>query len=117
MKKPTSDQIGRFILFAFPSFGTLALMFIVLVIWRGDFLKSDMLPVLLVTIAIITAAVLLMKRQIWVCLPMIVLGIRIALLDDQFIGPLFRFYGIYLIVHYAVCGVILHRCLRKGGEK
>lgn len=113
MKKPTSDQIGRFILFALPSFWTLAVLFIVLVIWRGDFLESDMLPVLLVTIAIITAAVLLVKKQSRICWPMIVLGIYIALLDDQFAGHLFRFYGIYLIVHYAVSGVYVHRCRKK----
>ena len=91
-------------------------MFIVLVIWRGDFLASDMLPVSLVTASIIGTAILLMKKQSWVCLPMIVLGIRIALLDDQFAGHIFRLYGIYLIVHYAVCGVYLHREQRNGGD-
>ena len=54
-----------------------------------------------------------MKGQAWVCLPMILLGVFIAMQNDQFARDLFRFYGAYLILHYIGCWIYLHRYVRR----
>ena len=66
------------------------------------------------TVVVLVAAILLVKRCYWICLPMIVLGIYIALQQDQHFGLIFRFFGIYMMLHYAACGVHLY-VNRKNG--
>lgn len=113
-EKKMSNQIQRFLLFAFPSFCTLAVLFIVLVIWREGFIP-DLIPVTLVSIAIIVTAILLVKKYYWICLPMIALGICIALQDDQFVGHILRLFGAYMILHYLACGVYVYKNRKKDG--
>ena len=113
MKKPTSDQTTKFLLFAFPCYWTFAVLFIVLVIWKVGLNEPDLIPVALVSVAIIIAAILLVKKYYWISLPMIVLGIYIALQDAQFVGHILRFFGIYLILHYVVCGVYVYKSRKK----
>lgn len=115
MRKISSNQIPTVLLFALPSFWTLAVLFIVLVIWNKGFI-SDLIPVTLVSIAIIVAAILLVKRYGWICLLMIALGIYIALQQDQHFGLIFRFFGIYMMLHYAACGLHLYINRKKEGE-
>jgi len=115
MRRITSNQIPAFLLFALPSFWTLAVLFIVLIIWKEGFIP-DLIPVILVTIAIIVAAVLLVKKYGWICLPMIALGIYIALQQDQHFGLIFLLFGIYMMLHYAACGVHLYVNRKKDGE-
>lgn len=115
MRRISSNQIPTILLFALPSFWTLTVWFIVLVLMKKGFIP-DLIPVTLVSIAIIAAAVLLVKGYGWICLPMIALGIYIALQQDQHFGLIFRFFGIYMMLHYAACGVHLYINRKKGGE-
>ena len=108
MKKPTFEQVAKFLLLSLPAYWTLSLLFIALAVWRSPF-AGDFIWVALISIAVITAAFFLMKNHYWVCIPMGILGVYIALLDDQFAAQLFQFYGIYLIVHYAACGVYAYK--------
>ncbi|MCI9156102.1 MAG: hypothetical protein HFF44_04055 [Lawsonibacter sp.] len=105
MRKIASEQILKFLLFASPCYWTLTVIFIAFVIWRVGLSEPDLIPVALVSIAIIIAAILLVKKYYWICLPMIALGVYIALQDDQFVGHIFHSYGAYLILHYLVCGI------------
>ena len=114
MRKITSNQIPKFLLFALPSFWTLAVLFIVLVIWNEGFIP-DLIPVTLVSIAIIVTAILLAQKYYWICLPMIALGIYIALQDDQFVGHILQLFGTYMILHYLVCGVYVYKNRKKDG--
>ena len=114
MRKITSNQIQKFLLFALPSFWTLAVLFIVLVIWNEGFIP-DLIPVTLVSIAIIVTAILLVQKYYWICLPMIALGIYIALQDDQFVGHILQLFGTYMILHYLVCGVYVYKNRKKDG--
>lgn len=114
MKKPTFDHVTTFLFFSLPAYWPLALLFIALVVWRSPF-EGDFIWVALISVAVIAAAFLLMKNHYWVSIPMIALGVYIALLDDQFAADLFRFYGIYLVVHYAACGIYAFKN-RKGGS-
>ena len=114
MRKITSNQIQKFLLFALPSFWTLAVLFIVLVIWNEGFIP-DLIPVTLVSIAIIVTAILLAQKYYWICLPMIALGIYIALQDDQFVGHILQLFGTYMILHYLVCGVYVYKNRKKDG--
>lgn len=86
MRKPTVEQAGKFMLFASPCYWTLAVLFIVLVIWKVGFSEPDLIPVTLVSIAVIAAAVLLTKKYYWISLPMIALGVYIATREDQFLN-------------------------------
>ena len=113
MKKQTFDHVAKFLIFSLPAYWTLTLLFIALAIWRSSF-EGDFIWVALISVAVITAAFLLMKNHYWVSVPMIALGVYIALLDDQFAAELFQFYGIYLVVHYAACGIYAFKN-RKGG--
>ena len=101
-------------LFALPSFWTLALLFIVLVFMNRGFIP-DLIPVTLVSAAIIVAAILLAKKNYWICLPMIALGIYIALQQDQHFGLIFCFFGVYMVLHYLVCGLHVYRNRKKDG--
>lgn len=113
MKKPTFEQVTKFLLLSLPAYWTLALLFIALAVWHSPF-DGDFIWVALISIAVIAAAFLLMKGHYLVSIPMIALGVYIALLDDQFAADLFRFYGIYLIVHYIACGIYAFKN-KKGG--
>lgn len=109
MKKPTSNQIPQFLLFALPSFWTLAVLFITVGIWKTKISNPDVIAVALVSIAIIVSAILLVQKYYWICLPMIALGIYILLQDDQFVGHILQFFGAYMILHYLVCGVYVYK--------
>ena len=105
MKKPTTDRTTKFLLFALPCYWTSAVLFIVLVIWKVGLSEPDLIPVVLVSVEIIIAAILLVKNHYWISLPMILLGAYIAQQDDQFVGHILRFFGVYLILHYVLCSV------------
>ena len=115
MKKPTSNQIPEFLLFAIPSFWTLAVLFITVGIWKTKISNPDVIAVALVSIAIIVAAILFVQKYYWICLPMIALGIYIALQDDQFVGHILQLFGAYIILHYLVCGVYGYKSRKKDG--
>lgn len=117
MKRPASDHVERFIIFASPCYWTLAVILIALAVWKVGFDEPDLIPLVWVSIAIIAAAILLVKKYDWVCLPMMGLGVYIALQDDQFVGAIFHYYGIYLILHYLVCGVCVFRGKKRDGGK
>jgi len=114
MRKIASNQIQKFLLFALPSFWTLTVLFIVLAIWNEGFIP-DLIPVTLMSIAIIVTAILLVQKYYWICLPMIALGIYIALQDDQFVGHILQFFGAYIILHYLACGVYVYKNRKKEG--
>lgn len=114
MRRIATNQIPTFLLFALPSFWTLALLFIVLVLMKKGFIP-DLIPVTLVSVAIMVAAILLVKKYYWICLPMIGFGIYIALQQDQHFGLIFRFFGVYMILHYLVCGVHVYRNRKNDG--
>ena len=115
MRKITPNQIQKILLFALPSFWTLAVLFIVLIIWNEGFV-SDLIPVMLVSIAIIVTAILLVRKYYWICFPMIALGIYIALHDDQFVGHILQSFGAYMILHYLACGVHVYKTRKKDGS-
>ena len=77
-------------------------------IWKVGLSEPDLIPVVLVSVEIIIAAILLVKNHYWISLPMILLGAYIAQQDDQFVGHILRFFGVYLILHYVVCGVYIY---------
>jgi len=103
MKKPEPEQISKFILFAFPCYWTFALLFIALAIWKVGVTEPDLVPVVLISIAVITAAAFLVNGRYFVTFPMMALGAYIALMRDQHAEGIFRLFGIYLILHYAIC--------------
>lgn len=109
IRKIQSETIVKFVLLAFPAYWTLILPFIVLVVWGESIMHPDILAVALVSAAIIAAAVFLMKKHAWVSIPMVLLGIYIATRTDQFLEDLFRFFGAYLVLHYVICGVWVHK--------
>lgn len=114
MRKPPSDQSAKFLLFAFPAYWTLAVLAVVLLIWKTAPNDPDVIAVAAVTAVVLAAAVLLCKGHWWVSLPMMALGVYIALQDDQFVGHILRFYGIYFILHYAGCCWILLKDRKKS---
>jgi len=120
MKKPLSEQIIRFILFALPSFWLLAVLFIALVIWKVGLNEPDLPPVALVCVAILVAAVFLTRNQVWVCAPMVVLGLSPFFIpgSDQHVGHITALYGAYLALHYSACLVVpLFGILKKNSGK
>ena len=114
MKKPDEGKLLKFLLFAFPCYWTCAALWIATVCWKTSLLHPDVIAVALVSVGIITAAVLLMKQCYWISPLMVVLGLYIALQEDQFVGDIFRLYGAYLILHYLVCGVYVYRRRKRG---
>lgn len=113
MKNPISEHVAKFILFAFPCYWTLAVIFFALAYWEAELNNPDLISVAWVSIAIIAAAILLMRKYYWISLPMIALGIYITLQEDQFVGHILRFYGVYLILHYSACGVYVFKNRQK----
>ena len=109
MKKWTPDQQIKFMLFVSPVYWTLVVIFIAVVIWRTSVSHPDVVTVTLISAAIIITAVFLVKGYAWISLPMMILGIYIAQLGDQFAGHIQLLYGVYLVVHYLVCGVYVFR--------
>lgn len=107
MKKPTSRQIGEFLLFAFPAYLPLVLM---IAIWNNHF----SLLLLLFNAIVLLSAVLLVKKRWWISLPMIALGIYIALQNDQHIP--FQPFGCYLILHYAAWGLYAYKTRKNPTE-
>ena len=113
MKRISSEQVTRFILFASPSYWTLALLFIVLAVWKTPINDPDVISVILLSAAIIIAAVFLTRSHYWISFLMTAFGILIMLQNDQHIGEVFTFYGLYLIVHYAMCGIYVYKSRKK----
>lgn len=111
MKKFTSEQISKAVLFAFPCYWSLALWFIVVLFWKTSPLHPDVVAVALVSIANIVAGILLAKKYYWASIPMIILGAYIAwsLYNEQFMGHIFLFYGVYVMVHYLICGIYVYK--------
>lgn len=106
-------DISKTILFAFPCYWTLTVIFIALFFWKVGLNEPDLIPLALISIAIIVAAIMLAKGYYGACIPMIALGLYIALHTDQHVGHLFHLYGAYLILHYAACGMYVFRNKRK----
>lgn len=113
--KRIRNQMPTILLFALPSFWPLVVLFLVLAIWKKGFIP-DLIPVTIVTVAIITAAVFLAKGYGRISLPMMALGLYIALQQDQHFGLIFCFFGIYMMLHYAACGVHILINKKKGEE-
>ena len=107
MKKPTQRQIGEFLLFAFPAYLPLVLM---IAIWNNHF----SLLLLLFNATVLLSAVLLVKKRWWISLPMLALGIYIALQKDQHIP--FQPFGCYLILHYAAWGLYTYKTRKSLSE-
>ena len=99
----------KFCLFAFLCYWTLAVLYVAVGIWKTPIHNPDVIAVMSVSAAIIIAAIFLVKKRDWVCLPMVALGIYIALQDDQRVGYILHFFGIYLVLHYLSCGVYAFR--------
>ena len=108
------EKMAEFAFFAFPGYWTLALTFIVLFAWKTPLTDPDLLALIAVNAAILTAVFLLMKKCWWVIFPMIALAAFIALQKDGFTDHIFQLFGIYMILHYVVCGVYIRR---QGREK
>lgn len=113
MRKMISEQTAKFPLFALPCIWPAILLFIVLTFMKAEIQNPAVIVVALMNAAIIAAAVLLVKKQYWICIPMIALGLYIALQDDQHFGQILQFYGIYLMLHYLASGVHVYQS-RKG---
>ena len=106
-------DLPKTILFAFPCYWTLTVLFIALVFWKVGWKEPDLIPLALISIAIILAAIMLAKGYYGVCIPMIMLGLSIASQTDQHVGHLFKLFGAYLMLHYAACGVYVFKNKRK----
>ena len=111
MKKLSPAQVSRFFLFALPSFWLLAILFLALVVWNVGFAEPDLIPIVLVCIAILISAASLTKKRNLVCFPIILIGIYIFFTtqNDQHIGYIVPLYGIYLVLHYFVCWMFLQK--------
>ena len=111
MKKLSSTQMSRFFLFALPCFWLLAILLLALVLWDVGFAEPDLIPVVLVSIAILISAAFLTKRRNRVCFPIILIGIYIFFTtqNDQHIGYIVPLYGIYLVLHYLAYWIYLRK--------
>lgn len=112
MKKPTQRQMGEFLLFAFPSF--LPLILLVVAVFILETPLNDLLLLLLFNVSVFFSAVLLVKKRWWISLPMLALGIYIALQKDQHIP--FQPFGCYLILHYAAWGLYTYKTRKTLSE-
>ena len=108
MKKPTQRQIGEFLLFAFPAVLPLILLLVAILNNHVSLL------LLLFNVAVFLSAVLLVKKRWWISLPMLALGIYIALQKDQHIP--FQPFGCYLILHYAAWGLYTYKTRKSLSE-
>jgi len=114
MKKPTQHQMGEYILFAFPAYLPLVLSIVAIFVWKTPLNEPFLRLLLLFNAAILVSAFLLMKKCWWISLPMIALGIYIALQNDQHVGHLLQLFGCYLVLHYAGWGIYVYR---KGNKR
>lgn len=105
MEKKILDNIVKFMVLVLPGYLPAMILYSSLVLQKTRFDHPDMIALTLIIIVIIVAAVFLMKGYWWICLPMFILGVCIAMLDDQFLVMLFRVYGICFTLHYFVCGI------------
>ena len=114
MKKPTQHQIGAFIVYAFPVYLPLVLSVIAIFVLKIPLNNPFLISLLLIDAAVLGSALMMVKKHWWVCLPMLALGIFIALQQDQHIpiGP----FGGYMILHYAAWGLYLYRKKKNAGE-
>lgn len=103
------DKLAEFAFYAFPSYWTLALTFVVVFIWKTPLTDPDLLSLIAVSAAILVAAFLLMKKRWWTVFPMIALSVFIALRKDGFTDDIFLLFGAYMILHYTVCGIHVYR--------
>ena len=88
---------------------------IALAIWKVGLNEPDLIPLARVSIAIIVAAIFLVKKYYWISLPMVLLGVYIfsALQNDQHFGHIFQLYGAYLILHYSACCIYVFKNRKK----
>ena len=113
MKKPTQRQIGEFLLFSFPAFLPLILLVVAIFVLKTPL--NDLFLLLLFNVAVLFSAVLLVKKRWWISLPMLALGIYIALQNDQHIP--FQPFGCYLILHYAAWGLYTYETRKTLSER
>lgn len=115
MKKTISDQIAKFVLFSFPCYGILALVFIALVVWGVPLNNPDVISFAAVSAVILIAGVFLIMNHHWISIPMILLGAYIFCVgkDDQHFGLIFQVYGAYLILHFLFCFVYVIKKRKK----
>ncbi len=114
MKKPTQHQIGEFLLFAFPAYLPLVLSVVAIFIWKTPLNEPFLVLLLLFNAVVVLSAVFLVKKRWWISLPLIALGIYIAMQNDQHI-PLQPF-GCYLILHYVVWGLYAYKTKGNPSE-
>ena len=107
--------MGAFILYAFPAYLPLVLAVVAIFGMHTPLTDPDLIFVLLLNGAIFLAAVLMVKGKWWICLPMLALGIFLAMQYNQHI-PLQPF-GYYLILHYAAWGVYTYRVGKNPSER
>ena len=113
MKRSTSRQTGEFLLFAFPALLPLILLVVAIFILKTPL--NSLLLLLLFNAAVLLSAVLLVKKHWWISLPMLALGIYIALQKDQHIP--FQPFGCYLILHYAAWGLYTYKTKQDISEQ
>ena len=109
MRKISSQQLAEFCLFAFPCYFTFYLIFIALMFWKTPIGDPALMLTALITLAMIIAAVILIKGQYLICIPMSALGAFIAAQDDQHFGGLFLCFGLYMVIHYLICGLYVYK--------
>ena len=114
MKMPTQHQVGSFILYAFPAYLPLVLSVVAICVLKTPLTEPFLILLLLFNAAVLLAAVLLVKKHWWISLPMLALGIFIALQNDQHI-PLQPF-GLYLILHYVAWGLYAYKTRKNLNE-
>ena len=105
LKKLTLHQKNQFFIFIAPSYLILALIFIALAIWKVGLDELDLIPLAWTVVANIVASILLVKKQYWIGIVMVLFGVYVIFQGQnyQFTGHAFIFYGSYLIVHYSAC--------------
>ena len=111
MKRPTQHQVGAFMLYAFPAYWPMVLWTVAVFIWHTPFTDPEFIRLTLFNAAVFVAAVLMVKKRWWVCLPMIAFGAYLAIVprDDAYTERLLLAFGCYLILHYAAWGVYVYR--------
>lgn len=115
MKKPTHHQVGSFILYAFPAYLPLVLSVVAICVLKTPLTEPFLILLLLFNTAVLLAAVLLVKRRWWISLPMLALGMVIAMQYDQHI-PLQPF-GWWLVLHYAAWGLYTYKTRRALSQR
>ena len=82
-------------------------------IWKTPISDPALTLTALITFAMIIAAFILIKGHYLICIPMSALGAFIAVQDDQHMGGLFLCFGLYMVIHYLICGLYVYKNRRE----